>query len=163
MSTLTHLAALEDIKDSMKWLREVVAGLPVEALDWAPASGTNSIAVLLSHALPSTVFWVQAGSGKAPSHRAYVENYRSKAFERRGLSERDLLALIASAESQVEDVLRGGTEEHLRAQHQHDDEPDEPPVSGASCLVHGASHLREHAGQAALLRDLWLAGAAERG
>lgn len=162
MSTPTHLAALEDIQDSLKWLREVISGLPVEALDWVPAPGANSITVLASHAVPSTVYWVQAGSGKDPSHAAYVQNHRKRAFEANRLTELDLRSLIDQAEADAEAALRDGTDQHLTARFTLDDEPDEPPVSGATCLVHGASHLREHVGQAALVRDLWLARATEQ-
>ncbi|MEX0781193.1 MAG: DinB family protein [Dehalococcoidia bacterium] len=162
MSTPTHLAALEDVEDSLKWLREVISGLPMEALDLVPAPGANSITVLVSHALPSTVFWVQAGSGKAPSHRAYVKNHRNQAFEKSGLSEADLIRVIDSAGRAAEAALQDGSEAHLAALYEHDDEPDEPPVTGATCLVHGVSHLREHVGQAALMRDLWLARATKQ-
>ncbi|HEX6031091.1 MAG TPA: DinB family protein [Tepidiformaceae bacterium] len=157
MSTPTHLAALEDIQDSLKWLREVVTGLPVQALDWVPAAGANPITVLASHAIPSTLYWAEAGSGKSPSHRAYVENHRRAAFETNGLTSEDLLARIEQAEAAVEAALRDGREEHLVERFSLDDEPDEAAVSGATCLLHGASHLREHVGQAALTRDFWLA------
>jgi uncharacterized damage-inducible protein DinB len=162
MSTPTHLAALEDIQDSLKWLREVITGLPVEALDWVAAPGANSITVLASHAIPSTVYWMQAGSGKNPSHAAYVRDHRNRAFEAKRLSEADLLSLIDRAEADAEAALRDGVDAHLAARFTLDDEPDEPPVSGATCLVHGASHLREHTGQASLTRELWLAQAAQR-
>ena len=162
MSTPTHLAALEDIQDSLKWLREVIAGLPVEALDWVPAPHANSITVLTSHALPSNTYWMQAGSGQRPSHAAYVSNFRNQAFDAKSLSESDLVSLIERAERDAEAALRQGTVEHLADHFTLDDEPDEPPVSGATCLVHGASHLREHVGQAALMRDLWLARAAQQ-
>jgi hypothetical protein len=162
VSTPTHLAALEDIQDSLKWLREVISGLPVEALDWVPSPGGNSITVLASHALPSSVYWMQAGSGMAPSHAAYVRDHRNRAFEQRGLSEGDLSSVIDRAATDVEAALRAGTGQHLAARFTLDDEPDEPPVSGATCLVHGASHLREHVGQAALMRDLWLPRATKR-
>jgi hypothetical protein len=161
MSTATHLATLEDIQDSLKWLRESIAGLPPEGLNWAPAAGTNSIAVLVRHALPSTAFWGAAGGGRTPSHRTYVEDERTPAFLAAAETEESLRALIDRVERELDAVLRHGKDEHLDVQVLMDDEPDEPPVSGAYCLVHAASHLREHAGQVALTRDLWLARAGE--
>jgi uncharacterized damage-inducible protein DinB len=162
MSTPTHLAALEDVQDSLKWLREVISGLSAEALDWVPAPGTNSITVLASHALPSSVYWMQAGSGRDPSHAAYVQHFRNQAFDTKGLAEGDLASLIDRAQADAEAALRSGTDSQLAAQFTLDDEPDEPAVTGATCLIHGASHLREHIGQAALLRDLWLARATKQ-
>ncbi|MGH2607962.1 MAG: DinB family protein, partial [Tepidiformaceae bacterium] len=143
MSTLTHLAALEDIQDSLKWLGEVITGLPVDALDWVPSRGANSIAVLASHAVPSTVFWVLAGSGKNPSHAAYVRDHRTRSFQVRDMSDASLLSVIHRAAAEVEAVLRQGTEADLAAPYAHDDEPGEQPVTGVTGLVHGASHLRE--------------------
>jgi uncharacterized damage-inducible protein DinB len=159
MSTPTHLAALDDILDSLRWLRESVAGLPVEALDWSPGPDSNSITVLVCHALPSARFWVRAGSGENPSHREYAETERREAFEMRGESERFLLDMLTNYEADIGVALSKGTEEHLAATYIMDDEPDEEQ-SGPYCLVHAASHLREHAGQVALTRDLWLGRAA---
>lgn len=160
MSTRTHEAALEDIRDSFRWLREIVGDLPVEALDWAPAPGTNSITALICHALPSTRFWVRAGSGENPSHRAYVAHERTGQFERKGEAARFHLDQLTNFEADIEIALRDRTDEHLAALFAWDDRPGEPPTTGAGCLLHAASHLREHAGQAALTRDLWLARAA---
>ena len=155
MSTPTHEATLDDIRDTFAWLREIVTDLPVKALDWRPAARANSITALVCHALPSTRFWVRAGSGGAPSHRDYVKNERNGQFERKGDSARSHLDQLINFELDIEIALRNGTEAHLAMLFAMDDEPDELPVTGAYCLIHAASHLREHAGQAALLRDLW--------
>lgn len=160
MSTPTHLAALDDIRDALNWLRETVAGLPVEALDWPPGPGTNSIAVLGRHALSSTVFWASAGTGQDPSHRAYVQQERLPAFESRGMTARSLSAEIDETLKKLDNILREGEEAHLRSMLSWP-ESDATPRTGAGCLVHAASHLREHVGQAALTRDLWLARATE--
>ncbi len=160
MSTPTHEATLDVIRDSLKWLRESLDGMPAQAVNWTPGEGTNSVAVLIRHALPSTVFWVRSGSGEYPSSRAYTAEERTPAFEATGETRQSLLRRVDEAERRIEATLRAGTEAHLAAQVVMDDEPDEPPMSGAKCLVHAASHLREHAGQAALTRELWLARAA---
>jgi hypothetical protein len=96
-----------------------------------------------------------------PSHRAYVQDHRNRAFEAAGLGEGDLVGLIERTERDVEATLREGKGVHLDARFTLDDAPDEPPVTGATCLVHGTSHLREHVGQSALTRELWLALATE--
>ena len=158
MSTPTHLAVHEDIQDSLRWLRDTVSGLPVEALDWQPGPEANSITVLVCHALWSTRFWVWTGCGRNPSHREYVETERAEAFRMRGESDRFLLGWITNIEADVGVAIRGGRDEHLTAEYPMDDaEPDDGARTGASCLVHAASHLREHVGQVALTRDLWLA------
>ncbi len=64
MSTPTLEAALDDPRDSFRWLEEIVTGLSVEAQDWVPAPGINSITALICHALPSTRYWMPARSGK---------------------------------------------------------------------------------------------------
>ena len=157
MTTPTHEAALDDVRDSFSWLRETVVDLPPEALDSVPAPGANSITVLICHALPSTRFWMRAGSGMSPSNRSYVLNERAGQFERKGESSRYHLDSLTSFNADIEVALREGSEEHLAALFGMDDEPDEIPITGAHCLMHGVSHLREHAGQAALTRQLWLA------
>lgn len=159
MSTPTHLAALDVIRDSMKWLRESLDGMPAEAVNWTPGEGTNSVAVLIRHALPSTVFWARSGSGENPSSQAYTAEERTPAFAATRETRQSLLQMIDDAERRIEAILRAGTEAHLAAQVVMDDDPDEPPISGAKCLVHAAAHLREHAGQTALTRQLWLARA----
>ena len=39
------------------------------------------------------------------------------------------------------------------------EQTDVPTRTGLECLFHALAHLREHVGQAQLMRDLWLARA----
>ncbi|MGH2499397.1 MAG: hypothetical protein ACRDF0_04820, partial [Candidatus Limnocylindria bacterium] len=51
-------AFLDHYRELHRRLREALAGLERAALDRAPADGTNSIAVLVTHALGSELDWL---------------------------------------------------------------------------------------------------------
>ena len=58
--TVAFLAASLD--DQLRRLREDVAGLDVEALEWQEAPGRNTIGMLLAHLAVAEAWWFHAGA-----------------------------------------------------------------------------------------------------
>ncbi len=156
--TPTHAAALREAFEYLGLLKDAIGGLPDEAVAWAPAPNTNSIAVLTHHSISATRFWLRNGSGRIDSIARYRAEDRGPAFETSGETVATLEAAIDSAVAEFEQILSGGTQECLETIVSW---PDEDPSLGdrvaISGLMHALAHLAEHVGQAQLMRDLWLA------
>jgi hypothetical protein len=67
---------------------------------------------------------------------------------------------VAAAKSALAGVLEGVTSDSLRAAAGWRFADGAEPT-GNELLLHAAGHLREHVGQAQLIRDLWLANSRE--
>lgn len=147
------------IEQSLAMLSQAIEDLPDSALDWTPLSGTSSVAVLTVHGLSSLRFWVAAGTGLEPSQQAYLEEDRPEAFRSRDRTAVELLGEIDRTREEVHSTLARGDEPALSALVPF--ETDGRRLSGAECLVRGVAHLREHVGQAQLMRDLWLSTSRE--
>ncbi|MDZ7727149.1 MAG: DinB family protein [Dehalococcoidia bacterium] len=156
--TAAHAAALEVAKESYGMLREALAGLPDEAMDWRPAPDANPLGVLVLHSISATRFWFAAGSGESVSLSTYRNEERAPAFQAAGKRRTELEAAIDSALPELESLLRQGSADDLDATCSW---PEDPGMTktGVQCLMHALAHLREHVGQAQLTRDLWLAHA----
>jgi uncharacterized damage-inducible protein DinB len=125
-------------------MRAVVGGLGPALLDWKPGDQTNSIAVLVAHALDSE------RHGTAVVVGITMPRDRDAAFAARGLTADELVKMIDSTERDVDGYLARLTDQDLVA----------PLVrfgrtaSGARWLLHAAVHDQEHIGQAYLTRQL---------
>ena len=138
-------------------LREAIEGLPPEALTWVPFEGTNSLAVLVRHGISATRFFLNAGSGSVGSISDYRAGERAEAFKASSATVEGLVAEMAAFEAEAENILAAGTDAHLVAAVAWPDaKPPIPSRTGAGALVHAVGHLREHVGQAQILRELWL-------
>jgi uncharacterized damage-inducible protein DinB len=156
--TPTHAALLPVVQNSFGMLRTALDGLPDEAAGWTPAPNTNSLTVLTLHSITSARFWLGNGSGRRASLERYRAEDRAPAFASSGKSIPGLLDAIDAFLPEIEAILSAGDEVSLTAAIEWPaDEPDDQPRSGIGCLFHGVAHLREHVGQAQLMRDLWLA------
>jgi hypothetical protein len=155
----TYDAALHVLRTSFALLAESFDGLPDAALDWTPVSGTNSLTVLCMHGLTSTQFWVAAAAGLKPDRANFVEHVRGDAFRARGATVANLRAEIARTEQELAEALAHGDDDALRAEVGWEDFGRQR--TGAEALIISTAHLREHVGQAQLMRDLWLAASRE--
>lgn len=156
--TPTHQAALDVARQSFGMLKEAIAGLPDEAFDWTPAPNTNSLTVLTRHSLAACRFFFGAVSGEPGSIAEYRKGDRAEAFRAQGGTATTLTAAIDAGVRDLAVILAPGAESHLAAMIGWPAEaPDVPTRTGAEILVNGIGHLREHVGQAQLMRDLWLA------
>ena len=147
-------AAREALLLSYAELRETIEALPADALDWRPAGDdSNSIAVLVTHAMHSTRSWLSAALG-AP----FPERDRPAEFRVRDIQPD---ALVAFCEQMTNDCLslldpsRTIDWSALRDTHPRNRPGAEPQVTAGWALLHAMEHLREHVGQAFLTRQLW--------
>jgi uncharacterized damage-inducible protein DinB len=141
-------AILERLESLHRDLDQVVAGLPVEALDWTPGEGMNSIAVLAAHVAGSERFWVGELAGGDPAGRM-----REAEFETRGVSEAQLRALLDGSLEHSRGVLSRLDEGGLGALRYN---PFwEREISVAVCLAHVLEHTGTHLGHMQATRDLW--------
>lgn len=153
----TYAAALAVSRESIAMMRRSLAGLPAEALDWRPAEGMNSIAVLASHAITSMRFFAACGSGRPSSILAYRNGPRAASFaERDGSVDRYLQALDA-LEAELAELFSAATDADLEAGIAWPDEDPSLNLTGAECLFRAIGHFREHLGHAQSVHDLWLA------
>jgi DinB superfamily len=151
----TYAEALAAIRVALNDLDEVLAGLPDEALNWRPGPDANPIVVLARHSLTATKFLLGTAAGLAPDRQAYMTGERAEAFAAAGATVTDLRAEVAAAGAGLSGICEKGSEAALAAVAPW--ELSGAPRSGAYLVMHALGHLREHTGQAALIRDLWKA------
>ncbi len=135
-------------------LRPGVEGASREALNWRPGNeDTNSIAVLALHSMTSTRWWLSVAVGAPLPVRDRDAEFRAAATDAAALlafidgMERDCLALLDGARDVDWSAMR---RTGPRPRPGADEE-----VTAAWALVHALQHLREHAGQITLTRQLW--------
>jgi hypothetical protein len=156
--TPTHQVTNDVARQSFAMLKEAIAGLPDEAFDWTPAPNTNSLTVLTRHSMGSARFFFGVASGIPGSIAEYRKGDRAEAFRAQDGNAATLTQAIDDFLPEMDRILAAGTEAHLAERIGWPEEaPDVPTRSGAEVLVAGIGHLREHVGQAQLMRDLWLA------
>ena len=128
-------------------MRDVVSGLDSAALNWKPLEGqeTNSIAVLLAHALDAERYLV------ASSVDVTFDRDREAQFRVEVESAGDLLALIDRTEAEVNGWIDSLTADQLAAEVARPNRTH----SGAWWLLHALEHSNEHVGQALLTRQLY--------
>jgi hypothetical protein len=156
--TPTHQVTNDVARQSFAMLKEAIAGLPDEAFDWTPAPNTNSLTVLTRHSIAASRFFLGVASGRPGSVAEYRKGDRADAFRAQGGNASALTRAIDDFLPEMASILAAGSDAHLMEMIGWPDEaPDIPTRSGAEVLVAGIGHLREHVGQAQLMRDLWLA------
>jgi hypothetical protein len=113
----------------------------------------NSIAVLTAHAMGSTRSWLSIAVG-AP----LPDRDRPAEFVAVAENADSLLAHFDDMWRQCDAVLEGARDvdwSALRRTHPRPRPGADETVTGAWALLHALEHLREHAGQIALTRQLW--------
>lgn len=151
------VAASAVLKDALEAMRAATEGASPEALNWRPAGAeTNSLAVLGVHTMHSTRSWLSVAMGTQLPARDRDSEFVATAdsvvalrdvIERMGSECRELLDQAAPPEWGV-----------MRKTHARPS-PDWPTeVSAAWALLHALEHMREHAGQMLLTRQLFDAG-----
>ena len=117
-------------------LRETVQDLDADALNWAPAAETNSIAVLVVHTLGSEADVLRIVSG-VPSDRDRAAEFRTSAA-----SALDLVQRLDAADALLAELGPGITAAGLATMY---------------WLVQNFGHACEHLAHVQLTRQLWQA------
>jgi hypothetical protein len=139
-------------------MREAIDGASPELVNRKPGGGdahvggTNSIAVLAVHSMHSTRWWLSVAVGAPLPARNRDDEF--VAADARSMPDAEsLLAFVEKMQADCARLLEtadvadwSATARTLPA--------DEEPVTHAWALLHALSHLREHAGQMLLTRQL---------
>lgn len=152
MSDAVLAAARQLVTDSLTELRTAVTDLPAGALNWRPAADTNSMTVIVTHAMHSTRLWLTIAMGLPLPERDRDSEFRS--------IEEDPTSLIHLVDSLTTDCLTAlqlaDAIDWSRMRATHGRGCDAPhAVPAAYALIHATEHLRGHVDQATLMRSLW--------
>lgn len=123
--------------------------LPVEALDWVPYPGGNSISVLAVHSAGAEKFWIGDVVAGEPSGRD-----RPAEFKVQGLSPQELESRLNESLGNAELVLNQLEMDDLKTVRK--DPRNGREVSVASALAHALKHTALHLGHIELTREIWL-------
>jgi uncharacterized damage-inducible protein DinB len=143
-------AARTTFRQQQRAFETVVAGLPIEALDWQPASDANSLTVLVTHAWGAAEAWTLRAAGR--------EMTRDRAAEFRAKADvAALQTLLTEGGVRIEaalDAIDSATLGRVRFGPLTQPSSDEE-YTVAHCVLHAVEHAQEHLGQAYLTRQLW--------
>jgi hypothetical protein len=141
-------------EDSMHELRGAIEGASTEALNRPPGGDdTNSIAVSATHAMLSTRMWLGCALDTPVPPRDRPSEFRAVAADAS-----ELLAFVDACAADCRALL--GTDAAFDAGARRVEPPtapgDEPTgaTTAGWALLHAVEHLGEHAGQAALTRQV---------
>ena len=147
MTDPTIDAAREILDEALVAMRASIVGATPDELNRKPAGDdTNSIAVLATHSMNSTRWWLHVAIGAEPPVRDRPSEFLASAA---GAAE--LLSFFDGMAADCRDVLAvdvafdGGALREREA---------EQTVTAAWALLHALEHLREHVGHVELTRQL---------
>jgi hypothetical protein len=133
--------------DLHRELREVLADLDTDALNWSPGPDTNSIGVLVVHLLASEVEMLYSVCG-LPNERD-----RPAEFATRTHTAADLLLHIETVEAALEHLGQNISDDDLRALRTSPNKPT--PRPGFLWLVTNYGHAREHRAHIQLTKQIY--------
>jgi uncharacterized damage-inducible protein DinB len=142
---------LQHIEDLRCQVRDLIADLPAEALNWRPLEGdeTNSLAVLATHIAGAEHFWVAEVVGDRPPTRdrdAEFAAQASDAFE--------LVRLLEDTGAETREVFATLGEAHLDGTRQARGRT----IPVRWCILHVIDHTALHLGHMQLTYQLWNRG-----
>jgi Protein of unknown function (DUF664) len=145
--TITGLRAV--LEESLDEIRRGVAGLSADELNARPAGGeTNSIAVIVTHALGATLSWLSLAMGTSPPDRDRDAEFRTIADDGfAGWTGEMSGRCMAVLETGPWDPARVGTPNwnpRLASE----------PQTAAYAASHALAHLGEHVGHLHMTREL---------
>ncbi len=154
------LSELENYRQRLDHLRsqvrELVSGLPAEALNWRPLptegqeDPTNSLAVLAAHMAGAEHFWIAEVIGGRPPTRD-----RDAEFTTQAVDSQELLALLDRTAAETGEVIAALPPSALNEERQA---PERGQVPVRWCLMHVATHSALHLGHMQLTYQLWMGG-----
>jgi len=142
------------IEDLRHQVGDLIAGLPVEALNWRPIKGdeghaTNSLAVLAAHIAGAEHFWIAEVVGGRPPTRD-----RDAEFATHLTDAAELIRLLGKAEAETREVLSALRESDLDGVR----EVEGREVSVRWGILHVIDHTALHLGHMQLTYQLWKGG-----
>ena len=142
---IDYLERLTDLHDD---IQQAIVDLPVEALDWSPGDGMNSMAVLVTHTMGSERFWLgDVAVGKSSGR------VRAREFTVNNLTVSDLQQLLDETLTFAKETVAALSFELL--DELRDSPYHEQPFTVGWCLLHALEHTAVHLGHIQLMRQLW--------
>ena len=130
-------------------------GLPLEAMNWAPGEGMNTLAVLAIHTAGAERFWIGDVAMGEPLKRD-----RPAEFATRDASAGQALARLDSSLAYARSAIERLSTGDLAASRVNARDGKTTTVGYA--LLHALEHTAMHAGHAQLTRQLWEAQTSRR-
>ena len=141
---------LEWIEDLRGQITQIVADLPVEALNWRPLDSenhaTNSLAVLAAHVAGAEHHWIYEVVGQQPATRDRPTEFVTTAVNANELITK--LAQIGEETRQIMTTLTANSLDESRIRHNH-------TFTVRWCIVHTIEHTALHLGHMQLTHQLW--------
>ena len=142
---------LQRIEDLRGQVRDLIADLPAEALNWRPIEdeAINSLAVLATHIAGAEHFWIGEVVGGRPPTRDRDAEFITQAndaselvrlLEDTGAETREVLSALPAADLDGTREARGRT------------------IPVRWCILHVIDHTALHLGHAQLTYQLWTKG-----
>ena len=128
-------------------LREAIADLDTEALNWTPGPGTSSIGTVVVHMLGAEAEMLRNLLG-IPTERDRDTEFADQVHQREAL-----LRLLDNAEADWEQLAPRLGSHELSALIPRPNKPG--PQSGLFWLARNYGHIREHTAQVMLTRQLY--------
>ena len=152
MADATLDAVREVLDESLGELRKGVSGLSVEQLNAQPAGGdTNSVAVIVTHALGSTRSWLSLAMGAPMPDRDRPAEFRAVADDGFATwTDAGIAACLALLDDATWDPERVGVANWTASQETR---------TAAYAASHALSHLGEHVGHLHMTLELLRDGA----
>ena len=130
-------------------MRVVIQRLPVEALDWSPATHMNSIAILVAHAMGAERYWI----GDV-TVRQGTERVRDTEFQVNAQDHDTLIAMLDDALADAKTALAALSIKQLSEERVPPSQSDRSFTVGW-CLLHAMEHTAQHMGHVQLMGDMW--------
>jgi uncharacterized damage-inducible protein DinB len=147
----SYLQMIEDLRGQV---RDLIADLPVEALNWRPLDesedhATNSLAVLAAHIAGAEHFWIGESVGNLPPSRD-----RDAEFETRAASAAELVDRLERVAKETRLVCSALSTPDLDSSR----EVGGRTVPVRWCILHVIDHTALHLGHMQLTYQLWMGG-----
>ncbi len=144
---------LERIEDLRGQIKELVANLPVEALNWRPIDNedhaTNSLAIMATHVAGAEHFWMAEAIGQYPSTRN-----RDAEFVTETSTAAELLDRLEKVGQETKEVFATLSEADLN----HIRQVQDREVSVRWAILHVVDHTALHLGHMQITYQLWTGG-----
>jgi uncharacterized damage-inducible protein DinB len=147
----SYLGMIEDLRGQV---RDLIADLPVEALNWRPMEGrgehtTNSLGVLATHIAGAEHFWIGEVVGDSPPTRD-----RDAEFSSRDADAAQLVEMLEETGAETRAVFSTLSESSLEGVR----EARGKTIPVRWCILHAIDHTALHLGHMQLTYQLWRRG-----
>ena len=146
-----YLHLIEDLRGQV---RDLIAELPAEALNWRPIEGeddhvTNSLAVMTAHVAGAEHFWIHEVTGNQPPTRDRPAEFRTAVD-----GPEPLLEKLKTVGEETGKVLAALTAADLDGTRQARDRT----VATRWAILHAIDHTALHLGHMQITYQLWMGG-----